>query len=108
MDRGWARIWLLGGLLTLAGCYDPSDFIGSPEQMRYAKVNKMVLLYDQALNGQCETRKVAKTGPMQATREGQPGTETWTVDACGQMVNYRVTYTPDGVGGYNYDIHKAG
>src|SRR5262249_25890211 len=103
---GCFSVWLLGSLLALSGCHDPSDFNGTPEDMLQAHVTKSVLLYDAALGGDCYNRKVVKTTPMTTTRGIQPSVERWTVDQCGTKVDYRVNYTPDGLGGYNYDIHQ--
>lgn len=104
MHNGYARICLLGGLLVLAGCHDPSDFNGTPDDLLRDKVYKMVLLYDAALSGDCTDRKVVRTASLSVDKDGHASAERWTIDECGKVVFYRVTYTPDGVGGYNYDI----
>ena len=105
MGKGLARVLLLGSLLALAGCYDPSDFPGSPAEQMKEKVNKMVLLYDQAMNDQCDTRKVVKTAAIKINADGHADSERWTVDQCGKTKNYIVTYKRDGLGGYDYDVH---
>jgi hypothetical protein len=103
MGRGWACVLLLGSLLALAGCLDPTDFPGSAEEQMKEKVSKMVLLYDDALNDQCDSRKVVKTAAIKINADGYPDSERWTVDQCGKTVNYIVTYKPNGLIGYNYD-----
>jgi len=105
MDRGFVRLCLLGGVLVLGGCYDPSDFNGPPELLLKQKVTKMALLYDESLAEQCTDRKVQKTAVIKVGPDGHPASERWTIDQCGKSVNYIITYTPDGVGGYDYDIH---
>jgi len=106
MLRGYAQILLLGSLLALAGCFDPSDFPPSPDERLKETVNKMVLLYDDSLNDQCDNRKVVKTAAIKVNSDGHPDSERWTVNQCGKTVNYIVNYSHDGVGGYNYDIHQ--
>ena len=105
MDRSFVRLCLLGGVLALGGCYDPSDFNGPPELLLQQKVTKMTLLYDEALAEQCTNRKVQKTAVIKVGPDGHPASERWTIDQCGKAVIYIITYTPDGVGGYDYDIH---
>ena len=99
MDKSFVRLCLLGGVLALGGCSD------TPELLLQQRVTKMTLLYDEALAEQCMDRKVQKTAVIKVAPDGHPASERWTIDQCGKSVNYIITYWPDGVGGYDYDIH---
>ena len=107
MDRRYVGAGLLAVLLALAGCHDPSDFNGNADDVLQAHVAKSVLLYDAALGGDCYNRKVVKATAITTSPSGHAIAERWSVDQCGKVVDYRVNYTPDGLGSYNYDIHQA-
>jgi hypothetical protein len=85
-------------LLLVASC--ATVFVGtegSPVLKR--DVTGLVMLLDAATDKRCTQHKVEKTELVEVREAPRMGIERWTVDRCGELVNYRVTLTPASQGG---------
>jgi hypothetical protein len=74
-----------------------------------------IVIYEEAASPNCQTRRMVNTEVTAITQEFQfennvlvagAWIERWTIDSCGVVTAYKVTYTADGSGGTYFSINK--
>lgn len=99
------RIGILGlssilGIATNVSAQGGSS--ASPVLQR--NVTQTVMIADMAIDRECRQRKVAGTEVIEVSADGKSGTERWTLERCGKLVTYRVTFSPSSRGGTDFSV----
>lgn len=93
---------LAAGLL-LAGCQTvPGKTVASPTLQR--DVTQMIMVMDRASDAGCQQRQIVNTEVVSVNPGGTSGTERWTLNRCGTLVNYSVMYTASPRGGTDFGV----
>ena len=88
-------------LVILQGCVSvPGETLASARLQH--DVMQPVLMLDMAADRACRQRKIANTEIL--ARSTTERTERWTVNRCGMLVPYLVTFSPDPAGGTNFRV----
>jgi hypothetical protein len=96
--------WSTAVLIALQGCVSvPGETLASTRLQH--DVLQPVLAIDMAADSTCRQRKIANTEVL--ARSSTERTERWTVDRCGKLVPYLVTFSPDPAGGTNFRVRMA-
>jgi hypothetical protein len=91
----------------------PGETLGSIVLQRDTK--SQILLIDQVMFPDCDTRLITNTEVLEVTAEARyvkgrrvagNWKERWSVDRCGEVIPYEVTYVPDGKGGTQIQLHS--
>jgi hypothetical protein len=70
-----------------------------------ADVTEIISVLDSVREVNCDQRKVAKTEVVKrATEEDYGAVERWTLDRCGKMVRYLITFKPGFSGGVDFTV----
>lgn len=94
---------MLGSFILTAGCATTTgETAASPILKR--DTTQMVILVDSITDQECSSRKIVNTEIIQMYSSGKSGIERWTVDRCGKLINYRITFTPSPRGGTDFTV----
>lgn len=93
---------IFGSLLIATGCATTGGTAASPILKR--DTTQTVMLLDSISDKECSSRKLVKTEIIEMYSSGKPGVERWTVDRCGKLINYRITFTPSPRGGTDFTV----
>ncbi len=102
MTRATSKILLLIAMLAVAACSPkavPVPGATTANLTLQADVTKNIMLIEKGRAPARADPKIANTAVLERGADGASTAERWTVDRCGQPVNYRVSYVPDGQGG---------
>jgi hypothetical protein len=86
----------------------------APEKSRAsARVKSDVMdvihVLETASGQSCDERKLVKTEVVKrATAEDYTATERWTIDRCGKLIGYLVTFKPGPNGGVDFSVRPEG
>jgi hypothetical protein len=83
---------LLVGAVLVACTTVPGETLTSGGLQRDIKTRVLTLAV--STNPQCKRQNVIGTEVLELHPDGKVSTERWTVDQCGQRMNYRVTLPP--------------
>jgi hypothetical protein len=93
----------VSGLLVLAGeASAQGGTSASPVLQR--DVTQLVMVADMAMDRECTQRKVVNAEIVEASPDGKSGVERWTVERCGKLVSYRITFSPSPRGGTDFSV----
>jgi hypothetical protein len=82
----------------------PGNSRASPGVQR--DVLQMILILDGASGVNCDRHIVLKTEVVKtAIADDYTAIERWTIDRCGTIVPYRVTFRPGATGGTDFSVH---
>jgi hypothetical protein len=59
-------------------------------------VAQMIMIMDGPRGKDCTERKIVKTEVVEASHDKTPLVERWTLDRCGNSINYLVKYSKGG------------
>lgn len=88
---------------TEGGASVPSGTTGVSASLQ-RDAAQTVMLMDMLADQECSSRKVVNTEIIEIGPGGKSGVERWTVNRCGKLVNYRVTFTPSPRGGTDFAV----
>jgi hypothetical protein len=95
---------LLVSLFACATATIPGGTKASPRVQQDAL--QMIFILDGASDKSCDQRKIVNTEVIKAaTAEDYTAIERWTIDQCGTLVPYRVTFRPGPDGGTDLSVH---
>ena len=101
--RLFATAPLLFGLMACATAIVPGDTRASPPLQR--DTLQMILILDGASDGSCDQRKIVNTEVVKmATVNDYTAAERWTLDRCGKLVRYSVTFSPGPGGATDFSV----
>ena len=84
---------VLAGLLMMSGCASvPGETLASEGLKR--SVRDRVFILARSADPQCRQQKVVNTEVLEVHRDGKAAEERWTVEQCGQRLNYVVSFPP--------------
>lgn len=81
----------------------PGETRASP--MLKADVSSMIMMIEQASDKGCKQHAIVDTKLISRKEDGT-GAERWTVDRCGKLVNYLVTFSPSPRGGTDFGVSQ--
>jgi hypothetical protein len=93
-------------VLALAAC----AMVTAPEKTRasarvQSDVMDVIRVLETASGPSCDERKLAKTEVVKrATAEDYSAVERWTIDRCGKLIGYLVTFKPGANGGVDFSV----
>ena len=91
-------LWASAGCATV-----PGNTVASPTLQR--DTLQTILALDAAEDQGCNQRKLVKTDIIKGPAVGDKMVvERWTLDRCGKMVPYTVTFTPSPRGGTDFRV----
>ncbi len=67
---------------------------------------RVVMILDGAIDDTCKQREIVNTEIIEYPENPSkdPWTERWTVDRCGELVYYKVVFTPSSSGGTTFFV----
>ena len=89
-------VLLLIGIAPVACTSVPGETLTSGGLQRDIKTR--VLTLAASTSPQCKRQTIVGTEVLELHPDGKVSAERWTVDQCGQRVNYRVSLPPSGRG----------
>lgn len=95
-------------VLALAACATAT----APEKTRASAklqgdVMEIIHVLEAGGGQDCDERKLVSTEVVKkATTEDYTAVERWTIDRCGNMVLYRVTFKPGPSGGIDFSVRS--
>jgi hypothetical protein len=100
--RYFAFLSLLAGWASCAATA-PEKTRASPKTQ--ADVMEMIQVIEPALGSSCDERELVKTEVVKrASAEDYSAVERWTIDRCGKLVPYLVTFRPGLNGGIEFSV----
>ena len=102
--RLFAVIPILAGLAACAATVLPPETTRASPKTQ-AGVMEMIQVIEPALGPSCDERELVKTEVVKrATAEDFSAVERWTIDRCGKLVPYLVTFRPGLNGGIEFSV----
>ena len=105
--RVFRVLGLIGWLCVAA--IGASAFARVPDETGASKVlqrdvSRFIVILDTAADTACKHRKIVNTQVIEVHPTGKSGVERWTVNRCGKLVHYRVTFTSSPRGGTDFGV----
>jgi len=107
--RSLAVLFVIG--VSILGCALPATTKKLPGQsiansQLQRDTMQLVALKEVVADNTCKQRKVINTEIVDSPKTigKDPWTERWTVDRCGNMVQYKINFTPDQKGGTDFTV----
>lgn len=95
---------LLVSLFACATAAIPGNTKASPRLQQ--DTLQMIFILDGASDQSCDRRKIVNTEVIKAAMaEDYTAIERWTLDRCGKVIPYRVTFSPGATGGTDFSVH---
>ena len=76
---------------------------GAPPTLQ-RDVLRLLVMIDSAKDPECTNHRIIDTEWIDTNRETRTAVERWTLDRCGKIVRYRVTFMPAPQGGTNFSV----
>lgn len=102
--NAWTFLIILGSslLVVASAALAQGGTADSPVLQR--DVTQTVLVADYAMDMKCRERKVVSAEVIEASPDRKTGAERWTVERCGKLASYRVTFAPSPRGGTDFAV----
>lgn len=95
-------------ILALAACVTVSGKTRASARVQ-SEVMDVIHVLETASGPSCDERKLVRTEMVKkATAEDYRAVERWTIDRCGKLVRYLVTFKPGPSGGVDFSVRPEG
>ena len=106
--------WLLRLFATMLLVFELAACATAPGKTRasariQSDVMDVIHVLETASGQSCDERKLVKTEVVKrATAEDYSAVERWTIDRCGKLIGYLVTFKPGANGGVDFSVRPEG
>jgi hypothetical protein len=92
-------------VLALAACTATAPEKTKASARIQSDVMDVIRVLETASSQNCDERRLARTEVVKrATADDYSAVERWTIDRCGKLVSYLVTFKPGANGGVDFSV----